>query len=442
MTDLALPPDLAPAPTTLFASDDPAVIVARATRIADAIAPLIRERALVKRIGASEHVYLEGWTLAGTMLGVFATTVRTWEIGDDDGYGATVEARTMGGSVVGRADAVVMRSEEVGGKRKWLEAPAFQLISMAQTRASSKSLRMPLGFVMKLAGYETTPAEEMEAAAARGETVSGGRGVAAGWHDLHEQNNAHARLNVFLANNGLGEWVAVWLDSKGYQRPLSKPQMSELRRAVDRELAERATQSGAGSSPAGSGDVPSGSSAPATGPPTPDPSAQEASPTEAGRARVEGGDSNHGTSKPGAGTSLSDAPAPPGGAGRSPSWPALRGQPEVPVGATPCGGGSNRRPGTTLRTGHPGRVRAEPGPGEVRAVTTAEAALRCERLTGREREILQATADGLSTREVARQLYISIKTVNTHLVNLHRKLGTQSKVQAVVAGIKAGVVQL
>jgi DNA-binding CsgD family transcriptional regulator len=75
-------------------------------------------------------------------------------------------------------------------------------------------------------------------------------------------------------------------------------------------------------------------------------------------------------------------------------------------------------------------------------MTREEAALRCQRLTNREREILQATADGFSTRQVARDLFISTKTVNTHLRNLHGKLGTQSKVQAVVAGIKAGMVQL
>jgi len=248
-SDLELHPDLAPAPTTLFASYDPAVIVARATRIANAIAPLIRERNLFKRIGKSEHVYVEAWALAGSMLGVFATTVRTWEIGDDAGYGATVEARTLTGAVVGRADAVVMRNEAVGTDpttgqpiRKWLEAPAFQLISMAQTRGSSKALRMPLAFIMKLAGYETTPAEEMEAAAARGESVSGGRGVRPGWRDINEQQQAHARLGEQIDANGLREWVAAYCDSKGYQRPLAKAQFNQLRRAIERELEQRGDQ--------------------------------------------------------------------------------------------------------------------------------------------------------------------------------------------------------
>jgi len=31
--------------------------------------------------GNSDHAYIDAWALAGSMLGVFAITVRTWEIG-------------------------------------------------------------------------------------------------------------------------------------------------------------------------------------------------------------------------------------------------------------------------------------------------------------------------------------------------------------------------
>src|SRR6266540_3447846 len=206
MTEIVTPTD-SNAAITLFGGATPHAIVARATAIADVIAPLVRERNLVKRIGQSEHVYLEGWTLAGTMLGVFPITVSSGPIFDLDGqeigYQATVEARTMSGALVGRADAECTRDES----EKWDKAPSFQRRSMAITRASSKALRMPLGFVMKLAGYDATPAEEIDAAAARGETVPGGRGVQPGWKDVQEQNAAHGRLNVFVADHGLGEWV-------------------------------------------------------------------------------------------------------------------------------------------------------------------------------------------------------------------------------------------
>ena len=160
-TELEILPDLDRTPTTLFASPDPTAVVVQATRIAEAIGPLIHKQNLVKRIGQSDHVFLEGWTLAGTMLGVFPITVASGPMFDTDGnvygYQATVEARTMAGAIVGRADAECTRDES----SKWGNAPSFQLRSMAITRASSKALRMPLGFVMKLAGYDATPAEEM-----------------------------------------------------------------------------------------------------------------------------------------------------------------------------------------------------------------------------------------------------------------------------------------
>jgi hypothetical protein len=235
MSELDLSPDRQA--MTLFGDATPHAIVARATAIADVIAPLIRERQLAKRIGQSEHVFLEGWTLAGTMLGVFAVTVSSGPILDPEyievGYEATVEARTMAGTIVGRADAQCTRDENA----KWRDAPSFQLRSMAITRASSKALRMPLGFVMKLAGYDTTPAEEMEAAAARGETVSGGKGVAPGWKDLAEQQRAHADLGQRIQDHGLREWVATWLESKGYERPLAKGQLRQLERAIEREVS-------------------------------------------------------------------------------------------------------------------------------------------------------------------------------------------------------------
>jgi hypothetical protein len=248
VTDIELHPDFTPAPATLFQSPDPGQIVAQATRVADVIAPLIRDRQLAKRIGASEHVYLEGWTLAGTMLGVFPITVASGALFDANGtvygYQATVEARTMAGAVVGRADAECTRDENP----KWRDAPSFQLRSMAQTRASSKALRMPLGFVMKLAGYDTTPAEEMEAAAARGESVSGGRGVAPGWRDKLEQDRGHRRLHEFVTEHDLEDELAAYLQSKGYATPLAKGQLSQVEKAMVRELQERGQQTTRGGS--------------------------------------------------------------------------------------------------------------------------------------------------------------------------------------------------
>ena len=53
------------------------------------------------------------------------------------------------------------------------------------------------------------------------------------------------------------------------------------------------------------------------------------------------------------------------------------------------------------------------------------------RLTPREREVLAQLTRGAGLREVAKQLHMSLKTVNTHLHNLRGKLGVHSTLEAV-----------
>lgn len=70
----------------------------------------------------------------------------------------------------------------------------------------------------------------------------------------------------------------------------------------------------------------------------------------------------------------------------------------------------------------------------------AQAALA--RLTPREREVLQALADGLADKEIARRLGVSAETVRTHMVNLLGKLGVESRLQALVFAVRHGAVRI
>jgi DNA-binding NarL/FixJ family response regulator len=63
-------------------------------------------------------------------------------------------------------------------------------------------------------------------------------------------------------------------------------------------------------------------------------------------------------------------------------------------------------------------------------------------LTPREREVLILLAQGLSSSEVSRQLYISEATVKTHLAHVMAKLGVRDKAQAVIAAYQSGLVRV
>lgn len=63
---------------------------------------------------------------------------------------------------------------------------------------------------------------------------------------------------------------------------------------------------------------------------------------------------------------------------------------------------------------------------------------RLSSLTEREREVLALTAEGLTQKQVALALGISIKTVGAHMQNLLARLGVHSRVEAVALAVRAG----
>ncbi len=142
-----------------------------ATNVANTLAPLVREQGLtVKGLNRSnkeaEYVLVEGWEVLGTMLGIVPVTTIIEEMKNDKGRIIGYKARAtlyqnpiiendeiVGGTVIARAEATADRS----GFQKDL----FAIASMSQTRALGKAYRMGLSWIMKMAGFEGTFAEDM-----------------------------------------------------------------------------------------------------------------------------------------------------------------------------------------------------------------------------------------------------------------------------------------
>lgn len=64
-----------------------------------------------------------------------------------------------------------------------------------------------------------------------------------------------------------------------------------------------------------------------------------------------------------------------------------------------------------------------------------------EELTNREREVLDLIAQGKSNQEIAEILFITLKTVKTHVSNILAKLGVEDRTQAAIYAFKHGLVK-
>ena len=90
-------------------------------------------------------------------MGVFPHIQWTRPLEDGGGWEARCEVKRPDGAVLGAAEAQCGMDEQM-----WAGRSRSARRSMAQTRATSKAMRVVFSWVMTLAGYEATPAEEMD----------------------------------------------------------------------------------------------------------------------------------------------------------------------------------------------------------------------------------------------------------------------------------------
>lgn len=124
-------------------------------KIATALADIISAKQLFKDIQGKKYVYVDAWTTMGAMLGVVPREVSSVEIEPGVYEGIVELVRTSDGAVVGRASSIC------GSEATWKNRDKYARKSMATTRAAGKAFRLAYSWIMVLANYEPTPAEEM-----------------------------------------------------------------------------------------------------------------------------------------------------------------------------------------------------------------------------------------------------------------------------------------
>jgi hypothetical protein len=131
--------------------------IERGAAIARQLRDYLRQARMTVRIQGRDYVRIEGWQVLCHLCNLPLPSIVELRREDrEGGYVYVAEALLAYGGREYRAYGICASDEP-----NWRGKPEFQLASMAQTRAAGKVLRLLLGWVVTLAGYEPTPAEEM-----------------------------------------------------------------------------------------------------------------------------------------------------------------------------------------------------------------------------------------------------------------------------------------
>jgi hypothetical protein len=169
-----------------------------ALEISDTLTDVLRQRGMTQTFGQGEHVKSEGWQLAGSLLGFTAAEGPITEL-PDGSFEATVELRSIGsGRVLATASARCGSDEPT-----WRSKPKYARRSMAITRAIGRVYAQNFRWIIKLAGYETTPAEEMP------EII---RDIVQEVPETYDAENVKHKTRLAAELNKLGVPRAGWAD--------------------------------------------------------------------------------------------------------------------------------------------------------------------------------------------------------------------------------------
>lgn len=129
-------------------------------KMAIELTKFIDDNKLSANIAGKKYVMVEGWQFAGSQLSLTAIPGDAENVSTDSEtkYKANAEVfHIPTGTLISRGFAICSNKE---AKKKSFDE--YAIASMAQTRAIGKAYRNNLAWLMKLAGFEGTPVEEID----------------------------------------------------------------------------------------------------------------------------------------------------------------------------------------------------------------------------------------------------------------------------------------
>lgn len=139
---------------------------AEVVTMANVLKEYVVKQQLYTNIKGKNYAHVDGWQFAGFLSGMNAIVEDIKDLSNDKEIKWSAFVRLYhGDKVIGTGYALCSNREAI--KKSFDE---YAILSMAQTRAIGKAYRNKIGWIMKLAGYESTPSEEMHKV---GETPAG-----------------------------------------------------------------------------------------------------------------------------------------------------------------------------------------------------------------------------------------------------------------------------
>lgn len=163
--------------------DDPEQMLKRDILLAKMLKDVVDKTGSSVIISRREHLKYEAWLTLGTWRGVLPRCLKTTDLVLDDGSTGweadSVAVDVSTGNILSQAQAMCMSNEPNWGTRPKYDKDTGEYLgeepvsehqrrSMAQTRANAKVLANVLRYIVVLAKYEPTPAEEMPEEGAAG----------------------------------------------------------------------------------------------------------------------------------------------------------------------------------------------------------------------------------------------------------------------------------